>query len=50
MHKVPWYKLPGFIALLALLVCWAGVIWTALQVSTIVLNTLRQIVDLAQMS
>ena len=36
-----------------LLLCataWALVIWVALQVSTIVLNTLHQIVELAQMS
>ena len=29
---------------------WALVIWVALQVSTVVLNTLHQIVELAQLS
>ena len=37
-------------ALVSLLVAWACVIWVALQVSTIVLKTLEQIVDLAAMS
>lgn len=36
--------------LLALVAAWAVVIWVALQVSTIVLNTLHQIVELAQMT
>jgi len=50
MHKVPWYKLPSVAALIALLVAWSGVIWVALHVSTIVLQTLEQIVDLAAIS
>lgn len=37
-------------ALLSLVAGWAVVIWVALQVSEIVLNTLHQIVELAQMS
>lgn len=36
-------------SLLSLLVAWVVVIWVALQVSTIVLKTLEQIVDLAQL-
>lgn len=36
-------------ALLSLVAAWAVVIWVALQVSEIVLNTLHQIVELAQM-
>lgn len=36
-------------SLVSLLVAWACVIWVALQVSTIVLKTLEQIVDLAGM-
>ena len=35
---------------LLLLVAWAGVIWVALQVSTIVLNTLDMIIELAAIS
>jgi hypothetical protein len=38
------------VTLLAALVAWVLVIWAALVVSTIVLNTLSQIVELAQMS
>lgn len=34
-------------ALLLLLICWAGVIWVALQVSTIVLASLDMIIELA---
>jgi hypothetical protein len=36
--------------MVAAAVVWSLVIWTALQVSTIVLKTLEQIVDLAGMS
>lgn len=36
-------------SLVSLLVAWVVVIWVALQVSTIVLKTLEQIVDLAQL-
>jgi hypothetical protein len=42
------YALPLILTLLAL-GAWAAVIWVALQVSTIVLNTLHQIVELAQL-
>ena len=37
-------------ALLSLLTAWAAVIWVALEVSTVVLNTLSMIVELAAMS
>ena len=53
-HTVPMkttlrtYMLPVVLMLCAL-GAWAAVIWTALQVSTIVLNTLHQIVELAGM-
>lgn len=50
MHKIPWYKLPGLAALVGLLIAWCLVIWVALHVSTIVLQTLEQIVDLAAIS
>lgn len=42
------YAFPLILILLALL-AWAAVIFVALQVSTIVLNTLHQIVELAHM-
>lgn len=35
---------------LCLAVAWAFVLWVAMSVSTIVLNTLQAIVDLAQLS
>jgi len=35
---------------LAAVVTWAFVMWAALQVSTVVLKTLEQIIDLAAMS
>lgn len=38
------------LGMLSVVSAWAVVIWVALQVSTIVLNTLHQIVELAQMS
>lgn len=47
---MPWYRSLWTLALLGLLAAWAAVIWVALQVSTIVLNTLQQIVDLAGIS
>lgn len=37
------------VSLVSLFIAWAAVIWVALQVSSLVLNTLRQIVELAQM-
>ena len=46
--KLSW--LLPLITLVAALVAWVLVIWAALVVSTIVLNTLSQIVELAQMS
>jgi hypothetical protein len=49
--KTAWTRTAALVAaLVSLLVAWACVIWVALQVSTIVLKTLEQIVDLAQMS
>lgn len=39
-----------FLFLLAAVAAWCAVIYVALEVSTIVLNTLHQIVELAQMS
>lgn len=50
MHKARFSWLLPVVAMLAAGVCWALVILVALQVSTIVLNTLHQIVELAQMS
>jgi len=47
MHKARVsYWIHAVLALCATVV-WAGIIWVALQVSTIVLKTLEQIVDLA---
>jgi hypothetical protein len=43
-------QLLAMLAPLALLVAWAIVIWVALHVSTIVLNTLDMIVELAAMT
>lgn len=44
-------RIVGLIGMMiACLVCWVGVIYAALEVSSIVLNTLHQIVELAQMS
>ena len=44
LRLVPWLA-----ATLLLVVAWAVVLWVALEVSTIVLETLHAIVDLAQM-
>lgn len=46
--RISW--LLPLVTLVAALVAWVLVIWAALVVSTIVLNTLHQIVELAQMS
>lgn len=43
-------QLLALLAPLALLAAWAVVIWVALHVSTIVLNTLDMIVELAAIS
>jgi hypothetical protein len=49
--KIPWLsQLLAVVAPLALLCAWAVVIWVALHVSTIVLNTLDMIVELAAIS
>jgi hypothetical protein len=43
-------QLLAYLAPLVLLVAWAIIIWVALHVSTIVLNTLDMIVELAAMT
>lgn len=48
--KTHWTRTTAWVAaLVSLLVAWACVIWVALQVSTIVLKTLDQIIELAQL-
>ena len=50
MSRIPWRYFIPLVTMLAALVAWVLVIWAALVVSTIVLNTLSQIVEIAQMS
>lgn len=50
MKTIPWRWFVPLITMIAALVAWVLVIWAALVVSTIVLNTLSQIVELAQLS
>ncbi len=49
MHKAKFSWLLPLVAMLSAGIVWSLVIWTALEVSTIVLNTLHQIVELAGM-
>lgn len=49
--RIDWIRqLLAVLSPLALLIAWALVIWVALHVSTIVLDTLNMIVDLAAIS
>jgi hypothetical protein len=50
MRIAPLARLLGYLAPLVLLVAWAVVIWVALHVSSIVLNTLDMIIELAAIS
>lgn len=50
MRIRPLSRLLQYLAPLVLLVAWAILIWTALHVSSIVLNTLDMIVELAAIS
>lgn len=50
MKQTTLWHILNVVLLGCLLVAWAGVLWVALQVSTIVLQTLQAIVDLAQLS
>lgn len=49
MKNLPWRWIFPLLATMSALCAWAAVIWVALQVSTIVLKTLDQIVQLAQL-
>jgi hypothetical protein len=50
MRTSPLSRLLSYLVPLVLLVAWAVIIWVALHVSTIVLNTLDMIIELAAIS
>lgn len=50
MNQQKIWAILNVVLLGCLLAAWAGVLWVALAVSTIVLETLQAIVDLAQLS
>lgn len=50
MNQQTLWAILNVVLLGCLLIAWAGVLWVALHVSSIVLNTLQALVDLAQLS